>query len=288
MRKISTLAFASAILAASGLASASAQAAGSIVTYVSGKGADSGSCTPQSSPCRSFAYALSQTSAGGEIKALDPDGFGPVTITQSVSLIGVPGAGIDRTSGTHITINAGATDSVTIANLILDGGGAATNGIYFNTGGSLTIKNCLVQNFTGTGIWLFPSGPAIFLIANVVATANHVAGIWIETPASASANLDHVIATSNGTGVGAEIITGGSLFVTVVDSIASNNAGDGFVNEGGAIVLGLAQSTAAQNGVQKGGYGVDCYGTCQSAGNNFIYGNASGNVNGTLTNVGTQ
>jgi len=153
MRKIASLAFASAILATSSLDAAPARA-GSIVTYVSGKGVDSGSCTPQSSPCRSFAYALTQTNAGGEIKALDPDGFGPVTITQAVSLVGAEGAGVNRQSGAHVTINAGPSDAVAIANLILDGGGAAMYEIVFTSGGSLTIKNCIVQNFALAGLAL--------------------------------------------------------------------------------------------------------------------------------------
>jgi len=173
---------------------------------------------------------------------------------------------------------------VTIANLILDGGGAAQNGILFNTGGSLTIKNCVAQNFANFGIYLTPSGRTNFLITNVVATAN-ATGITIETAstsASASVVLDHVVAANNGGGVLIALLAGGALSVTAVDSIAGNNTLDGFLVDSGT--LRLAQSTAAQNG----GYGVDCYGTCQSAGNNFIDGNTAGSVNGTLTNVGTK
>ena len=60
--------------------------AASSVTFVSGKGADSGTCASPANPCRSFQFAFGQTSAGGEIKALDPAPYGPVTITNSISI----------------------------------------------------------------------------------------------------------------------------------------------------------------------------------------------------------
>jgi len=283
MRNAFMPAIASALLAVSCLDAAPVRAQ-SIVTYVSGKGADSGSCTPQSSPCRSFAYALTQTLPGGEIKALDPDGYGPVNITQAVSLIGVEGAGINRTSGTHITINAGPSDAVTIANLILDGGGAATNGIFFITGGSLTIKNCVVQNFTGDGIALEGAGANI-LMTDVVSSGNAYGIYAVTAGGSLVVVLDRFRATNNQY-QGVRMVvdrTPASYSFTVVDSVFSNNNGDGFLLDIGATLL-LSQSTATGNA----GYGVNCGGTCQSAGNNFIYGNASGNVSGTLTNVGTQ
>jgi hypothetical protein len=47
-------------------------------TWVSGHGADSGACT-LAAPCRTFAFALTQTASGGEIDVLDPAGYGPVT-----------------------------------------------------------------------------------------------------------------------------------------------------------------------------------------------------------------
>jgi hypothetical protein len=55
-------------------------------TWVSGKGADSGTCALEF-PCNTFAFALTQTAAGGEIDVLDQADYGPVTITQSVSIV---------------------------------------------------------------------------------------------------------------------------------------------------------------------------------------------------------
>src|SRR4029450_6331613 len=55
-------------------------------TFVSGSGVDSNPCT-LTLPCRSFAAAITQTSIGGEVIVLDSAGYGPVAITQSVSII---------------------------------------------------------------------------------------------------------------------------------------------------------------------------------------------------------
>jgi hypothetical protein len=56
-------------------------------TYVSGKGTDTGECESPPIACRTFAYALSQTAASGEIIVLDPADYSPVTITKSISLV---------------------------------------------------------------------------------------------------------------------------------------------------------------------------------------------------------
>jgi hypothetical protein len=54
-------------------------------TWVSGHGADSGACA-LAAPCRTFAFALTQTASGGEIDVLDPAGYGTVNITQAISI----------------------------------------------------------------------------------------------------------------------------------------------------------------------------------------------------------
>ena len=57
-------------------------------TFVSATlGSDSNPCT-RMSPCLTFAAALAQTSAGGEIDVVDPGDFGPVTITKAITIFG--------------------------------------------------------------------------------------------------------------------------------------------------------------------------------------------------------
>ena len=53
---------------------------------MSATGSDSGGCG-LTAPCRTFAYALTQTAVSGEIIVLSSAGYGPVTIGKAVSII---------------------------------------------------------------------------------------------------------------------------------------------------------------------------------------------------------
>src|ERR1700684_1148095 len=69
-----------------GLATAPAHAQATR-TWISGVGDDANPCS-RTAPCKTFAGAISKTAPGGEIDALDPGGFGSVTITKSITLDG--------------------------------------------------------------------------------------------------------------------------------------------------------------------------------------------------------
>src|SRR5438309_11895518 len=56
-------------------------------TWVSGVGDDANPCS-RTAPCKTFAGAISKTAANGEIDALDPGGFGVVTITKAITIDG--------------------------------------------------------------------------------------------------------------------------------------------------------------------------------------------------------
>ena len=119
--------------------SSAANATGVARTWVSSAGNDantSSSCT-RTSPCRTFASAYSVTAPGGEIVALDSIGYGPVTITTSVTIIGLEGALVSVQSSTvGVTINAAATDVVLLRNIQFSGASGSSNtvGVKLNTG----------------------------------------------------------------------------------------------------------------------------------------------------------
>jgi hypothetical protein len=119
---------------------------------VSINGLDTNPCTVPS-PCRSFGAAIAQTNPGGEIIALDSAGYGPFTVTQSLTISGAPGvhAGLLVTFGDGITINAGASDVVTIRNLVVLGAGVG-QGIYDQVSGETRVLNCLIRGFQSNGI----------------------------------------------------------------------------------------------------------------------------------------
>src|SRR5512138_668523 len=69
-------------------------------TFVSTSGVNNPACS-LAAPCRDFAAAIAATSVNGEVIVLDSGGYGPVTITQSASIIAPPGvyAGISVSAG---------------------------------------------------------------------------------------------------------------------------------------------------------------------------------------------
>ncbi len=258
MTKIASLPTIAGALLALGLSAAPAQA-GPNRTWVSGKGTDSGGC-PVTAPCRTFAFALTQTAAGGEIDVLDPAGYGPVTITKALSIVndGVGTAAIEASSGSGVTINAGAGDNVHLRGLTIAGLGSGANGIQFNSGENLAIENCVIRNFeANAGILISPSTSSSFSVSNTIASNNFTSnrfgtfgsGITIEGKLGAAAVtgvLSKVTANNNGTGISVPGATG-SLNVTIVDSEVSNNS-DAGVSVGGATVVMVRNSVASYNG----------------------------------------
>ncbi len=231
MIKITSLPTIAGALLACGLSAAPAQA-GPNRTWVSGHGTDSGGC-PVTAPCRTFAFALTQTNAGGEIDVLDPAGYGAVTITKAISIVndGVGTAGITASLfGNGVTINAGADDSVHLRGLTIEGLPNLTDGILFNTGENLAIENCVVRGFR-TGIFIAPSTSSSFSVSNTIASGvigGSGYGISVQPQGSAAVTgvLSKVTANNNGFGIRVDGsgTRGASLNVTLVDSEASNNA----------------------------------------------------------------
>src|SRR5438309_8365754 len=109
-RRLAKLVPALALIALALPASASAQASR---TWVSGVGDDANPCS-RTAPCKTFPGAYSKTAVGGEIDALDPGGFGTITIGKSITLDGGGGqvASILASSTNGVIINGGATDRV--------------------------------------------------------------------------------------------------------------------------------------------------------------------------------
>jgi hypothetical protein len=120
-------------------------------TWVSGVGDDVNPCS-RTAPCKTFAGAVSKTAANGEINALDPGGYGTITITKSLTVDGSnPGmASILAAGTTGIVVNAQSTDTVILRNLSIHGAGTGVNGIRILNAKAVYIENCVIFNFTGS------------------------------------------------------------------------------------------------------------------------------------------
>src|SRR5207245_9806679 len=138
-------------------------------TWVSGLGDDVNPCS-RTAPCKTFAGAISKTAAGGEIDALDPGGFGAVTITKAITIDGGGSLASVLVSGTNgIVVSAGASDVVTIRNIAVNGIGTGVNGIRFLSGGALHVERCDIFGFVATGISAEPDGSSeLFVVVTVV------------------------------------------------------------------------------------------------------------------------
>ena len=125
-------------------------------TFVASNGSDSNTASncPVTAPCQSFAAAYSVTNANGEIIALDTAGYGPVTITTSVSIISIQRGFVKvNASSTGIAIS-GASTTVILDNIEVTGSGnASSTGISVSGGAHLILKNsALVRLATGLSV----------------------------------------------------------------------------------------------------------------------------------------
>ena len=123
-------------------------------------------------------------------------------------------------------------DKVTLIGLEIDGANAADGiGIKFNSGASLTVRDCTIQNFTQYGI-LFQPNVSNFSIVSKISVSNTAIsdnnfGIYIGPTGSGftQGTLDHVH-TDNNTNDGITVITPSqNLSVTVNESVIANNGG---------------------------------------------------------------
>ena len=125
-------------------------------TWVSGVGDDLNPCS-RTAPCKTFSGAISKTAANGEIDALDPGGFGAVSITKSITIDGTQGAGfggIAAASTSGVTVNDSLQASpntivVVLRNLAINGTGNGLRGVRFIAGKSVSVEHCQIFGFKG-------------------------------------------------------------------------------------------------------------------------------------------
>jgi hypothetical protein len=219
-------------------------------TWVSGVGDDANPCS-RTAPCKTWASAISKTAAGGEIDALDPAGFGAVTITKSITIDGgggqVASVAVSGTDG--IDVSAGSTDIVTIRNVqfqgLLNTGSPGINGIQFISGAMLAIDNCKIDGFNNFGILAITSTNAILNVTNTIIT-NSGGGIGL-TPFGGALNgsIDRTtIQKMPGDGI---TTNHGSVFFTVTNSAIVNAAGVGVAANAASTVLNVDSSSITNN-----------------------------------------
>src|SRR5215204_3293140 len=169
-------------------------------TWVSGIGDDANPCS-RTAPCKTWAGAISKTAACGEIDALDPGGFGAVTITKSITLDGSGTfASILASLTNGIIVNALSTDVITIRGLSINGFCNGINGMNILSAKTVNVIDCTIFRFnTGNGITVNDANGVNLNVRNSVIRDNTLDGINTTSSAgNVTVTLDRVSLTGNG------------------------------------------------------------------------------------------
>lgn len=283
----------------------SAQAVLANRVFMSTNGNNAHNCANPLTPCLTFAGALAQVAVGGEVIAETTGGYGPLNITQSVSINAAPG--VVAYTGSQVNVNApGAT--VVLRGLTIDGTGTTTgSGINVIAVAALHVESCVIRGFAGVlnpdgnGIY-FTSAGQLFLKDTILRGNNIGVELYagngilnaVVEHCRAENNFDHgfemagnghttirdTVSSGNG-GEGFMIYAPTStLDVTLENCTASNNAFDGV-----AIVYGGTVRVSNCTITDNAGYGFDNFsgaGIFLSRQNNTVEGNVKGQTSGTI------
>jgi len=213
-------------------------------TWVSGVGDDANPCS-RTAPCKTFAGAISKTAPGGIIDALDPGGYGAVTITKAITIEGGLWNSSVLVAGTNgIVIAAQPGDTVILRNLVIEsvgtGGNAGINGIRFLSGGALHVEHVSITNFSQKAIDFEPNAQAQLYVNDTSLRGNDGGGIYIQT---GEGTIDHL--TSDGNFYGVRV--GISAIVTVSNSVASGGNMGFLAANDAAAVLNIDHSVSTHN-----------------------------------------
>jgi len=245
-------------------------------TWVSGVGDDANPCS-RTAPCKTWAGAISKTAPCGEIDALDPGGFGAVTITKSITLDGTGTmASILASLTTGIIINAATTDVVTIRGISINGFCNGIRGINVtgNMPKAVNIEDCVIFRFANEGIrWSTTAGTVGRLnIRNSVIRDNTGDAVFAST---SSGQVKGTFENCSFLGSGNGAHAGLNSRLTADQCQFSGNTSNGILADGNTGVMRVSNSQIHNNGAN----GVSgAAGGVVEINNNDIYNNTGNGV----------
>jgi hypothetical protein len=229
-------------------------------TWVSGVGDDANPCS-RTAPCKTFAGAISKTADCGEIDALDPGGFGAVTITKSITIDGTGTlAGILASLTTGVIINAPQDKVITLRGLSINGACNGIRGINILAAKTVNVEDCVIFRFANEGILASDATSGLNLnVRNTVIRDNAGDGISMLSSAASPdrVTLDNVRLSGNLNGLHAK----SGVTVSAHNCVFSNNSGigvfaDNIVAASFAVIrVRESQMTGNGTGVQAGSGG---------------------------------
>jgi hypothetical protein len=254
-------------------------------------GSDSNPCT-RSSPCLTFAGAIAQTSASGEISCLDAGDFGTVTITKALTINCEATLGSVLVSGTNgIVVQAGTGDVVTLKGLEFEGLNAGLNAVRFLSGKELHMHKFQIRNFTNSGIDIEPSNSTRVFLADGYISDCGVGGTGFaailvkpNSGANTSVSINHLQMEDNLNGVFADGSGGGGVsHVQVRDSVVSASSNNGIsISSAGASSTADVVNNIIRYNVNTGAVVTGAAATLKLGGNTI-----TNNVTGVASSGGT-
>ncbi len=220
-------------------------------TWVSGTGDDANPCS-RTAPCKTFAGAVSKTADCGEIDALDPGGFGTITLTKGIKIDGGGGeAGqvasiLAGTGSPGVTINNSsvACPFDVLRNLDINGVQVGTFGINVLQGTKVSVENVDVENFTSQCINFQPTAAMNLVMYNTNLEA--CAGGGIKSSAGSGLNrLNIEKSTIQRSGIGIQATSNSDIMVH--NAMVSNNPSGGIEANGGTSQISIDLSTISNN-----------------------------------------
>ncbi len=192
-------------------------------TWVSGVGDDVNPCS-RTAPCKTFAGAITKTAAHGEINALDPGGYGSVTITKPITIDGAgTNASILHSLSPGVVVNAGINDAVVLRNLDINGAAPAadpcvpnnTTGVRILGGRAVRIENVAMERSTNNGIAVTNSTGNVAVYAKNVSIGDVCPGEAIKLAPTGAGTATLQLEDSNIThsSTGLLVGSGGRAFV---------------------------------------------------------------------------
>src|SRR5262245_24085818 len=212
-------------------------------TWVSGVGSDANPCS-RTAPCQTFAGAISKTAIGGEIDALDPGGFGGVTITKPITISGVgTQASILASGTTGVVVNippapaAPQTDTVTLRNIQINGAGVTLglHGVHVFNNTTVNLDNVNIFGFGTNGVLAEGTSKVTINQGNFFNNS----GVALHTIGSAQLNIENSMVNGNNIAVQADL--GSTIRM-------SNN---GFYDNKTAFACGTGGTLASANNNRK-------------------------------------
>jgi hypothetical protein len=273
-------------------------------TWVSGVGDDVNPCS-RTAPCKTFAGAISKTAEGGEIDALDPAGYGTLTIVKSITIDGGTGSGWasvlnSSTTGFNVNVTTNPSTSVVILrNITINGaskcvtaGCQGLKGIRWTAGNALHVENCVIENQATQGMEIVLTAAGQLYVQDTNFT-NTATGLTATSTVVVTGQIEHCRFQQETDGIN----TTSNAFLTIRDSyFGAGVGGNGGVRSNTSCQVNVANSTFANNvvGVNAGGGALRITnneffnnttaiaGTAESANNNKFRGNGA---DGSVSNV---